>query len=75
MAKAKAVPRKRKRATTIPAAPAGGANRRRPYEYDHHYGLTLQRRTAIKASGSVAPGGTSPGPARSLKPKSAAKKQ
>jgi hypothetical protein len=50
--------------------------RRRAYEYDHHYGIALQGKTAGKRSGDgVSRRPTAPGPAKAAKSKRAAKKR
>jgi hypothetical protein len=52
------------------------ARKRRPYEYDHHYGLSLRVGRASNASrGGVSQGGTSPRPTKATKVKKAAKKR
>jgi len=49
------------------------ARKRRPYEYDHHYGLRLRAARPNRGGGSRA--GKSPRPARPMTIKKAAKKR
>jgi hypothetical protein len=76
MAKAKAMVIKReslKGRTTVPGIVAKRA-RRRPYEYDHQYGLRVEAPT--KASrGAASPVGMSPRRAKAAKVKRPAKKR